>query len=261
MSEVDTSTAAYEALLASLPLPEALPRGGDTYEPKKIEEAFDAFRRHIAALQSEVYELKMQAAQRPEPVAGDAARAETVRLVQAGAELARAIEQEARDAAAMQIAQLAEELAPRRRELRERELAIERERVEILEVAQTEVQAQLEGAERRAAEELAQAKSQAEKILQQARREASELSASAQSEVEQMLERARAESRGRARRGEKAAPPPQERADVEPAPTEPAPEAAPPSEAAPPFTTPPLSLEDLAARGVSRLRSESTEQP
>ncbi len=273
-TEIKTPAAAYEALLAGAPLPDALPRSnGNAYEPGRIEEVFDAFRRHIAALQSEVYELKTQAAERPDPLPGSAARAETLQIVRAATELAQQIEQEARDAAARQITQLAEELAPRKRELHEREAAIERERVEIIEAAQAEAHAQLEGADRRAAEELTQARAQAEKILQQARREASELRASAQSEVEQMLDRARVKTREASRRTEKAppsppppspaerangkpaAPPAPERTNGKPAPRAPGPTRA--REAATEFTTPPLSLEDLAARGVTRLRSES----
>jgi F0F1-type ATP synthase membrane subunit b/b' len=281
MSELDlTGSSAYQALLAGAPLTEALPRNGDAYEPRRIEEAFEAFRRHIAALQSELSDLRTQAVrQRTEPARGEEARAETVSIVQKATELARLIEQDARDSAARQIAHLAEELAPRRRELHEREVAIERERVEILEAAHAEAEAQLEGAARRATEELSQAKGQAETILQQARREASELRAAALADAEQMQERARAdaarmrrragaepsspaEKPARARRSEQEAPPEDERPETGPEPAPPAAEAPAPApepkkaERAEQFTAPPLSLEDLAARGVSRLRSE-----
>jgi hypothetical protein len=268
--------AGRQTVLTALPLLEALPRHGDSYEPKKIEEAFDAFRRHIGALQSELYELKIRANQAPDPLPGDAARAETLKLVQAAGELAQAIEQDARETAARQLARLEDEQARRRRELDEREATAERERRQVLDAAQAEAQAQLTEAERRAGEQRAQAEAQAEKILQQARREASELSASAQSEIERMLERARSEAQLLVRPGENATAAP---AEVQTAPqavvptpepeastpkpassaAEPAPVATEPpgSTPGPAFSAPPLSPEDLAARSVSRLRGHS----
>ncbi len=257
MSDVAGGSSGRQAVLTALPLLEALPRHGDGYEAKTIEEAFDAFRRHIAALQSELYELKIHANHAPAPLPGDATRAETLRLVQAGTELARAIEQDARETAARQLARLTEELAPRRRELQEREAAIDQERRQILDAAQADAQAQLAETERRAAEKHAQAAEEAEKILQQARREASELRASAQSEVERMLEQARADARVRARPDERAtAAPSRDQSAPEPAPSAPEPAPSAP-EPAPSFPTPPLSPEDLAARSFSRLRADS----
>jgi hypothetical protein len=269
MSDAAPDPAGRQTVLTALPLLEALPRQGDSYEPKKIEEAFDAFRRHIGALQSELYELKIRANQAPDPLPGDAARAETLKLVQAAGELAQAIEQDARETAARQLARLEEEQARRRRDLDEREATAERERRQVLDAAQAEAQAQLTEAERRAGEQRAQAEAQAEKILQQARREASELSASAQSEIERMLEQARSKAQLLALPDESAMAAPAEvqtapQAVVpatEPAPvaTEPAPVATEPpgSTPGPAFSAPPLSPEDLAARSISRLRGHS----
>jgi vacuolar-type H+-ATPase subunit H len=282
MSDVAPDPAARQTVLTALPLLEALPRQGDSYEPKKIEEAFDSFRRHIAALQSELYELKIRANQAPAPLPGDADRAETLRLVQAAAELAQAIEQDARETAARQLARIEDEQAALRRELAEQQALAEQERRHILDAAQTEAQAQLTEAVQRATEERTQSEEEAEKILQQARREASELSASAQSEIERMLGQARADAQllasrpaenGTAPQNEAQAAP---RAEPAPATTEPAPTAAepaapaaepapravePPPAPEPAFSAPPLSPEDLAARSVSRLRGDSESLP
>jgi hypothetical protein len=267
-----------QTVLTALPLLEALPRQGDSYEPKKVEEAFDAFRRHIAALQSELYELKIRANKFPDPLPGEAPRAETLRLVQTATELAQAIEQDARDTAARQLARLEDEQARRRRELEEREATAERERRQVHDAAVAEGRAQLTEAERRAAQERAQAEAEAEKILQQARREASELRASAQREIERMMEQARSDAQPLARPEQNgtAAPakvrttppavvptpePPPPTAEPAPSTAEPAPStverARSSSEPTPSFSAPPLSPEDLAARSVSRLRADS----
>jgi hypothetical protein len=245
-----------QTVLTALPLLEALPRQGDSYEPKKVEEAFDAFRRHIAALQSELYELKIRANKVPDPLPGEAPRAETLELVRTASELAQAIEQDARDTAARQLARLEDEQARRRRELEEREATAERERRQVHDAAVAEARAQLTEAERRAAQERAQAEAEAEKILQQARREANELRASAQSEIERMMEQARS--------GGQLLAPPEQNGTAAPA-VVPTPEPPPPTaepapstpEPAASFSAPPLSPEDLAARSVSRLRADS----
>jgi signal transduction histidine kinase len=281
MTDVAPDPAARQTVLTALPLLEALPRQGDSYEPKKVEEAFDSFRRHIAALQSELYELKIRANQAPDPLPGDADRAETLRLVQAAGELAQAIEQDARETAARQLARLEDEQARLRRELAEQQATVERERGQILDAAQAEARAQLAEAERHAAGEHLKAVAEAEKILQQARREASELSASAQSEIERMLERARSDAQLLARADENgkaasahvqtpsqagvptpgapASSPEPALSNEEAAPpaAEPEPSTAEPSTPEPAFSAPPLSPEDLAARSVSRLRGDS----
>jgi len=264
MSDVAQDPAARQTVLTALPLLEALPRQGDSYEPKKIEEAFDAFRRHIAALQSELYELKIRANKVPDPLPGEGTRGETLKLVQTASELAQAIEQDARETAARQLARLEDEQARRRRELEEREATAERERRQVHDAAVAEARAQLTEAERRAAQQRAEAEAEAERILQQARREASELRASAQSEIERMLEQARSDAQVLARPEEngtaasveiQTAPP---TVVPTPEPTPPTAEPAPSTrEPAPSFSAPPLSPEDLAARSVSRLRADS----
>jgi hypothetical protein len=217
-----------------------LPRGPDGYDEEKVEEAFEAFRRQIAALQAEIYELKTQGGGGAEPLPGDAARAETLRLVQAGTELAHAIEQDARETASRQLAAVEEEAAAARCELDERKAALEQERVQMLEAAEAQARAQLDEVERHAAEAISRADVRAEEIVEQARLEADELRAAAQEEVERRLEQATAVDR----REEAAAVP------VE----EPAVEAA-------SFRAPPLSPEDLASSGSVTFRVEPPAGP
>ena len=214
-----------------------LPRRDEGYDPEKVEEVFDAFRRQIGALQAELYELKTHGGREPAPLPGEEVRAETLRLVQAGAELAQAIEQDAHETAARQLARLEEELAARTRELDEREAAIEREHRQILDAAQAEARAQLAEAERQAAEELAQAELRAEQILEQAHSQAAELRASAHDEIERMVEQAHSN-----RPAEEAAPA--------------APDQEPPVTPALSFRAPPLSPEDLAENGSAPFRLE-----
>jgi len=214
-----------------------LPRRGEGYDPEKVEEVFDAFRRQIGALQAELYELKTHGGPESAPLPGDEARAETLRLVQAGTELAQAIEQDARETAARQLARLEEELAARMRELDEREAAIEREHRQILNAAQAEARAQLAEAERRAAEELAQAEARAEQILEQAHSQAAELRASAHDEIERMVEEAHTDR------------PPDDEAPA-------APEQEPSVTPVLSFRAPPLSPEDLAENGSAPFRLE-----
>ena len=79
-----TTPSPQSSPLTSLPRIEDLRATPDgTYESDGVREAFDSFRRHIAALQSELYELKIRANQAPAPLPGDVDRAETLRLVQA----------------------------------------------------------------------------------------------------------------------------------------------------------------------------------
>jgi hypothetical protein len=216
---------------SALPELRQLPRLGEGYEPEKVEEVFDAFRRQIGALQAELYELKTHGGREPAPLPGEEVRAETLRLVQAGAELAQAIEQDAHETAARQLARLEEELAAR---MRQCEAAIEREHRQILDAAQAEARAQLAETERRVAEELAQAELRAEQILEQAHSQAAELRASANDEIERMDEQAHS-----AEEAAWAAP------DQEP-----------PVTSALSFWAPPLSPEDLAENGSAPFRLE-----
>lgn len=224
----------------AVPAPELrqLRRSAEGYDAATVEEAFEAFRRQIAALQAEIYELRTEKPPAAYPLPGEASRAEALRLVQAGAELAQAIEHDARQTAATQLAFVEEELAARRSELDEREAALEQERRRVLEAAEDQARAQLAEAERRAADEIAQAEARAQLLYEQARLQVEELRAAARDDGEPL----RAEVGPAGPRAEDAMP------------VEDAPEAAPGVG----LLAPPLSPEDLAANGPQTFRSDPT---
>src|SRR5918912_451637 len=155
--------------LTSLPRLEDIPQtGAGGYDPERVREAFDAFRRHAAQLQAQLRVL--QAAGRSgapavEPT-GHAVRMDALHLIRAAAEFADTVERDAQAAAAEQLARTEEEVTRRQRELQDRE----------------------------AAQELREAEARAARLLEQARHQATELTNAARAEVEQTLEWARAQA-------------------------------------------------------------------
>jgi F0F1-type ATP synthase membrane subunit b/b' len=190
--------------LTSLPRLEDIPQtGAGGYDPERVREAFDAFRRHAAQLQAQLRVL--QAAGRSgapavEPT-GHAVRMDALHLIRAAAEFADTVERDAQTAAAEQLARTEEEVTRRQRELQEREAEIERyraeserQRAEILNAARNEARELQQNANRDATQELREAEARAARLLEQARHQATELTNSARAEVEQTLEWARAQA-------------------------------------------------------------------
>ena len=96
--------------LTSLPRIDDLPTAAQGYERVKVEEAFDAFRRHVTSLQTNLRVL--QAAPRKgtaEPI-GHAVRMDTLHLIRAAAEFADTIERDAQEAATTQVARAEQEI-------------------------------------------------------------------------------------------------------------------------------------------------------
>src|SRR5919197_1278265 len=88
MSTQDPRRAPAGPSLTPLPRVEDIPRVGDGFDREKVEEAFDAFRRHVTALQSQLRVL--QAAPRSaitEP-SGHAVRMDALHLIRSAAEFA-----------------------------------------------------------------------------------------------------------------------------------------------------------------------------
>jgi cell division septum initiation protein DivIVA len=190
--------------LTSLPRVEDLPRSGDGYESARVEEAFEAFRRHAAQLQAQLRVL--QAASRGpgaftvEPT-GHAVRMDALHLIRAAAEFADTIEHDAQRASAAQLGKTEEEVRRRQRELQEREGQIERyrqeserQRADALNNARNEARELLAKANREATQELQEAEARANRLLEQARHQATELTNATRAEVEQTLEWARAQA-------------------------------------------------------------------
>jgi cell division septum initiation protein DivIVA len=191
---------APEPLLTPLPCVEDLPLAAEGYETAKVEEAFDAFRRHTAQLQAQL--RVMQAAGRTAQVepTGHAVRMDALHLIRAAAEFADTLERDAQSASAAQLARTEEEVRGRQRELQAAEADVERyrqqterQRTELLGAANKEAREIVARANAEAATELRQAEAQGARLLEQARHQATELTNAARAEVEATLEWARAQ--------------------------------------------------------------------
>ncbi|MEX2212238.1 MAG: hypothetical protein WD689_10815 [Gaiellaceae bacterium] len=202
MATEDPGRAPSPPALAALPRVEDLPTRPDGgYDPDRVREAFDAYRRLFAQLQAQLRVL--QAAGRTgvaEPL-GHAVRMDALHLIRAAAEFADTIERDAQLASATQIGRAEEEVRTRRQGVEEREAEIERfrqeserERAEILNAATAETKELLANAQRDAGQEVREAEARATRLLEQARHQATELTNSARAEVEQTLEWARGQA-------------------------------------------------------------------
>ena len=192
---------AQQPSLTSLPRVEDLPTSGDGYDRERVQEAFDAFRRHTAQLQAQLRVL--QAAGRTAQVdpTGHAIRMDALHLIRAAAEFADTLERDAQSASAAQLGKTEEEVRRRQRELQAQEADVqryrqetERQRTEILGAANKEAREIVSEANAEAKTELREAEAKGTRLLEQARHQATELTNSARAEVEQTLEWARAQT-------------------------------------------------------------------
>ncbi|MDQ4081320.1 MAG: hypothetical protein M3123_00275, partial [Actinomycetota bacterium] len=170
------------AALTALPRAQDLPVAEQGYDRHRVEEAFEAFQRHVTSLQAQ---LRVLQAARPgtatEPT-GHAVRMDALHLIRAAAEFADAMERDAQGAAAHQIARAEQQIREREKELQRREAGIarlrqetDREREETLNAARAEAREITTKANREAAAELRSAESAGARLLEQARHEATEL--------------------------------------------------------------------------------------
>src|SRR5215213_5791862 len=211
MSSQDPSRAGGHAL-TPLPRLDDLPRAGEGFDREKVGEAFDAFRRHVTALQANLRVL--QAAPRSaiaEP-SGHAVRMDALHLIRSAAEFADTIERDAQEAAAKQVGKAEQEIRESQMELQQREAEIarirqetERQRGEILNAARNEAREILTKANRDSSSELHDAETRGNRLLEQSRHQATELTNSARAEVEQTLEWARAQATAVMARAQKGA--------------------------------------------------------
>ncbi len=191
-----------QTLLTALPRLEDLPKSGDGYDPDKVREAFEAFRRHSAQLQAQlrVLQAASRSGQSVEPT-GHAVRMDALHLIRTASEFADTVEADAQKASEAQLAKTEEEVRRRRREQQDRESEIERyrqeserQRAEMLNAARNEARELLANANRDATQELREAEAKGNRLLEQSRHQATELTNSARAEVEQTLEWARAQA-------------------------------------------------------------------
>jgi hypothetical protein len=103
--------------LTALPRLEDLPKSGDGYDPDKVREAFEAFRRHSAQLQAQlrVLQAASRSGQSVEPT-GHAVRMDALHLIRTASEFADTVEADAQKASEAQLAKTEEEVRRRRRE-------------------------------------------------------------------------------------------------------------------------------------------------
>jgi F0F1-type ATP synthase membrane subunit b/b' len=195
------SAVAPEPVLTPLPRVEDLPSAADGYDKAKVQEGFEAFRRHAAQLQAQL--RVMQAAGRTAQVepTGHAVRMDALHLIRAAAEFADTLERDAQSASAAQLGRTEEEVRGRQRELQAQEAEVERyrqhterQRAEILGSANKEAREIVARANAEAATELRQTEAQGARLLEQSRHRAMELTNTARAEVEQTLEWARAQA-------------------------------------------------------------------
>jgi hypothetical protein len=186
--------------LTPIPRLEDLPVSEHGYDRAKVQEAFEAFRRHLTSLQANLRVLQSAPRGAAEP-SGHAVRMDALHIVRAAAEFADTMERDAQDAAAKQIARAEQEIREKQMELQQRESEIarirqetERQRTEILSAARGEAREILTKANRDSTAELREAEVRGNRLLEQARHQATELANTARAEVEQTLEWARAQA-------------------------------------------------------------------
>jgi F0F1-type ATP synthase membrane subunit b/b' len=186
-----------------------LPDGG--YDPQRVAEAFESFRRHLTQLQVQLRVLQAAARSAEVDGTGHAVRMDALHMIRAAADMADTIERDAQVASVAQLRRTQEEVSRRQRELHERESEVERyrqeserQRAEILNAARNDARETQGEAQRQATAEVREAEARANRLLEQARHQATELTNSARAEVEQTLEWARAQASavlGRAQEG------------------------------------------------------------
>jgi F0F1-type ATP synthase membrane subunit b/b' len=187
--------------LTPLPRLEDLPSAMDGFDRAKVQEAFDAFRRHVTSLQANLRVLQAAPKSAITEASGHAVRMDALHIVRAAAEFADTIERDAQDAAAKQIGRAEVEIREKQMELQQQEAEIarirqetERQRTEILSAARKESREILTKSNRDATAELREAENRGNRLTEQSRHQATELTNSARAEVEQTLEWARAQA-------------------------------------------------------------------
>jgi F0F1-type ATP synthase membrane subunit b/b' len=187
--------------IAALPRVEDLPVAERGYDPDRVREAFDAFRRHVVQLQAQLRVLQAAGQSAHVEPTGHAVRMDALHLIREAAEFADMLERDAQRASATQIGKTEQEVRRRQSELARRENEIERfrqeserQRAEIVNSARNEARQLLADANRQATQELREAEASGARLLEQARHQATELTNATRAEVEQTLEWARAQA-------------------------------------------------------------------
>jgi F0F1-type ATP synthase membrane subunit b/b' len=190
-----------QSAMTSLPRVEDLPVADQGYDPDRVRDAFEAYRRHVVQLQAQLRVLQAAGQSSQVEPTGHAIRMDALHLIREAAEFADVLENDAQRASAAQLGKTEQEVRRRQSELSRRETEIdrfrqesERQRAEIVNAARNEARQLLADANRQATQELREAEARGTRLLEQSRHQATELTNSARAEVEQTLEWARAQA-------------------------------------------------------------------
>jgi F0F1-type ATP synthase membrane subunit b/b' len=187
--------------ITSLPRVEDLPVSPQGYDQQRVQDAFEAFRRHLVQLQAQLRVLQAAGQGAQVDPTGHAVRMDALHLIREASEFADVLERDAQRASAAQLARTEQDVRRKQTDLAKREGEIERfrqeserQRAEIVNAARNEARQLLADANRQATQELREAEARGARLLEQARHQATELANSARAEVEQTLEWARAQA-------------------------------------------------------------------
>jgi hypothetical protein len=201
MSTQDPRRAQSGPALTALPRVEELPVADQGFDRTRVQEAFDAFRRHVTSLQAQLRVLQAAPRSAVSEPSGHAVRMDALHLIRAAAEFADTIERDAQEAAVKQVTKAEQEIRESQMNLQQQEAEIarirqetERQRGEILNAARNEAREILTKTNRDSTQELREAEAKGSRLLEQSRHQATELTNSARAEVEQTLEWARAQA-------------------------------------------------------------------
>lgn len=190
-----------QSAITSLPRVEDLPTAEQGYDPERVRDAFEAFRRHVVQLQAQLRVLQAAGQGSSVEPTGHAVRMDALHLIREAAAFADVLERDAQRASAAQFGKTEQEVRRRQSELSGRETEIERyrqeserQRAEIVNAARNEARQLLADANRQATQELREAEARGAKLLEQSRHQATELTNAARAEVEQTLEWARGQA-------------------------------------------------------------------
>jgi hypothetical protein len=190
-----------QSAITSLPRVEDLPVAERGYDQQRVQDAFEAFRRHAVQLQAQLRVLQAAGQGAHVDPTGHAVRMDSLHLIREAAEFADVLERDAQRASAAQLSRTEQEVRRKQTDLATREGEIERfrqeserQRAEIVNAARNEARQLLADANRQATQELREAEARGAKLLEQSRHQATELTNSARAEVEQTLEWARTQA-------------------------------------------------------------------
>src|SRR5215211_1678416 len=165
--------------ITSLPRVEDLPVAEQGYDQQRVQDAFEAFRRHVVQLQAQLRVLQAAGQGAQVDPTGHAVRIDALHLIREAAEFADVLERDAQRASAAQLGRTEQEVRHRQTDLGKREGEIERfrqeserQRAEIVNAARNDARQLLADANRQATQELREAEARGARLLEQSRHQA-----------------------------------------------------------------------------------------